>query len=142
MNPIERFMAKVDKQSGRDACWLWTGGFFADGGYGQFRYGKETRAHRVAYVIFVGPIPAGLVIDHLCGVKACVRPSHLEAVTQGENVRRASARKTHCPQGHPYSGANLYVNPNSGHRLCRCCMRKAGWRATARKRAALEQVAS
>lgn len=69
------------------------------------------------------------MIDHLCGVKACVRPEHLEAVTQGENVRRAAARKTHCPKGHPYSGPNLYVRPGTNNRLCRSCMRKHQWRA-------------
>lgn len=134
----ERFMAKVQKQHGRNACWLWMGALYKDG-YGQVRHGATSRAHRASFELFVGPIPDGLVIDHLCGVKHCVRPDHLEAVTQAENVRRAQAHKTHCPQGHPYSGANLYVNPTSGHRLCRCCMRKSAWRATVRKRQEREQ---
>jgi hypothetical protein len=83
-----------------------------------------------------GPIPDGLHLDHLCKVRNCVRPSHLEAVTPRENVMRSdgvaslNARKTHCKRGHPFSGRNLYVRPN-GERACRKCdlMLKAEIRA-------------
>ena len=81
----ERFWAMVQKTS---TCWLWTGSLKVEG-YGHFRAdGGMWRAHRWAYENGVGPIPAGLTLDHLCRVRACVRPSHLEPVTQGENNRR------------------------------------------------------
>lgn len=81
----------------------------------------------MSHELHKGPIPEGLVIDHLCRNRGCVNPDHLEAVTQRENILRgeglaaANARKTHCPKGHPYSGENLYVVPSSGRRQCRIC---------------------
>ena len=75
-------------------------------GYGLFWLGGKYRlAHRVSYELFVGPIPEDLVIDHTCRNPACIEPTHLEPVTQAENVRRGLLRsraKTHCPKGHPY----------------------------------------
>lgn len=115
-------------------CWLWTAGRFASG-YAQMRHnGTVSRVHRVSYELAYGPIPAGLVIDHLCRVKNCVRPDHLEAVTQQENLLRgatvnaANAAKSHCIHGHPLTGPNAYVNPTSGHRSCRACQRINSWR--------------
>lgn len=65
-----------------------------EGGYGRInRGGRTVPVHRYAYELAVGPIPSGLHIDHLCGVRACVNPRHLEAVTQAENNRRAGARR-------------------------------------------------
>ena len=80
------------------ACWLWTGAL-SDRGYGAFRIGgrsgKTVRAHRWAFEDANGPIPEGLEPDHLCRVRACVRPDHQEAVTHRENLRRgAEARRT------------------------------------------------
>lgn len=85
-------------------------------------------AHRYAYEHFIGPIPEGLQVDHLCRVRNCVNPDHLEAVTCRENVLRgdgvaaANARATHCPQGHAYDEANTYTWTNGG-RHCRACAR-------------------
>lgn len=96
--------------------------------YGQFtpRYSADrVMAHRYAYERAHGPIPAGLVIDHLCRNTLCVNPAHLEVVTIGENVSRGvpgNSKITHCPKGHPYSGDNLYLKPG-GQRLCRACRR-------------------
>lgn len=110
---------------------LWLGSL-RDGRYGGFWInGRNVRAHRYAYVLAYGPVPDGLVVDHVkrrgCTSTLCVAPNHLEAVTPGDNIRRGGtgARlrdKTHCPKGHPYAGPNLYVTPK-GHRRCRTCAR-------------------
>lgn len=87
---IDRFVAKVDNFD-VDGCWLWVGAIDKNTGYGRFHAGDGRRtvnAHRFAYETFVGPIPPGLDLDHLCRVRACVRPSHLEPVTRRENLLR------------------------------------------------------
>jgi hypothetical protein len=72
-----------------NGCWIWSGGLKLNG-YGYLRVGKKGHlAHRWVYEELVGPIPNGLTIDHLCRVKACVNPDHLEPVTNAENIRRA-----------------------------------------------------
>lgn len=105
-------------------CWLWTGGIHKNG-YASFRVaGVRTMAHRWAYEHFVGPIPDGLQIDHLCRVRHCVNPSHMEPVTPRENTNRsplARVHRTHCPEGHPYDEANTYYEAASGCRRCRIC---------------------
>lgn len=118
-------------------CWLWIGKMTH--GYGKATIAmREVPAHRFSYELFRGPIPAGLVLDHLCRVPLCVNPDHLEPVTNRENVRRGISAElnrhqyigiTHCPDGHPYSGDNLYINPK-GARNCRTCMRRRtrNWR--------------
>ncbi len=121
---LERFWAKVDKTA-ENGCWNWTAGKIPQG-YGQFNLTHKTacKAHRFAYIALVGPIPDGLVLDHLCRNRACVNPDHLEPVTQGTNARRGdagahNASKTHCPAGHPYSDANT-EHARRGRR-CRTC---------------------
>lgn len=133
-------------------------------GYGVTRDGKGGKiyAHRLAYEMFIGPIPAGMVIDHtchnddsdcpggdLCPHRLCVNPRHLRAVTAGENVlasgvTRASinAAKTHCPKGHPLSGDNLYVRPGKETgRGCRQCRRDASRRRFAAGRFGVAMLA-
>jgi len=113
-------------------CWIWTAARSQDG-YGLVRYdGRMQRAHRAAYTDLVGAIPEGLQLDHLCRQRDCVNPAHLEPVTGRENTLRSTgptalnAEKTHCPEGHPYSGSNLYQRPNGGRGCVEC--RRAAWR--------------
>lgn len=130
MDPVaERFWRSVDFEDGsEDACWRWTRLLF-ENGYGQFwvggRSGGPVKAHRWAYEHVVGEIPERLVLDHLCRVRSCVRPSHLEPVTPAENVRRGSqATKTHCVNGHPFDEENTYYRPSRPtQRECRACKR-------------------
>lgn len=91
-------------------------------GYGR-RYlnGRAVAAHRAAWEAVNGPIPAGLVIDHLCRNPPCINPEHLEPVTSAENTKRGrEATKTHCKSGHPFAGNNLVIRFN-GRRDCREC---------------------
>lgn len=136
----QRFWAKVEASA--DGCWNWTGSRNWKG-YGFFKVtnpppeaGLSVGAHRIAYLMLVGPIPDGLQLDHLCRNRACVRPEHLEPVTNRENWNRGNtpsavhARKTHCHVGHPLSGDNLYVAPANGMRVCVTCRtaRRRAWR--------------
>lgn len=118
--------ARVDKTGD---CWVWTGAL-NDSGYGLMRWGgPKVLVHRLAYELTYGVIPSGLDIDHLCRVRHCVNPEHLEPVTRRENILRGeaqaarNARKTHCPAGHPFDEVNTYVSP-PGRRHCRECMRR------------------
>jgi hypothetical protein len=121
-------MAIPEPNSG---CLLWMG-MVNQYGYGRVKIGgQRTVAHRAAYELACGPVPDGLELDHLCRVRCCINPAHLEPVTHRENGRRGvagqhhadrQAAKTHCPEGHPYSGANLFLRRN-GYRECRACMR-------------------
>lgn len=106
-----------------DDCWVWQAATHS-GGYGVVRFKRKNYyAHRVMYEMFVGPIPDGMELDHLCRNRACVRPDHLEPVTTRENQRRGihQALKTHCAQGHPWVPANIYVRKN-GWKMCGICM--------------------
>lgn len=135
-----RFWSKVEKT---DMCWLWTG-VKRPAGYGRF---GGAQAHRVAYELLVGPIPAGLELDHLCRVPGCVNPAHLEPVTKAENRHREHVAReiedpgwrrrrkmpagpkfqpqlTHCRKaGHPFDEANTAYLAN-GNRRCRACHRE------------------
>jgi hypothetical protein len=130
---IERIMERVNRT---DTCWLWTGALNKYG-YGQISVkNHRERVHRAAYEAFVGRSPDGLVIDHLCRVRHCVNPAHMEPVTRAENTRRGvphNSLKSHCPQGHPYDTPNTYTG--AGRRDCRTCRRGATRRYEAKRRA-------
>lgn len=107
-------------------CWEWQRTIDRDG---YAMYGSSLQptrmAHRLAYLSLVGPIPEGLHLDHLCRVRNCVNPAHLEPVTTYENSRRGNSwlwlrARTHCPKGHPYDQENTSIN-SYGWRRCRAC---------------------
>lgn len=131
---VARFWSKVEIKS-PDECWPWMGWRHKPksdncSGYGGFQHhGINEKAHRVAYKISKGPIPEGLVLDHLCRERCCVNPAHLEAVTMGENTFRgetipaAYRSRGHCCRGHEYTKENLFIKKRSGrtYRACRAC---------------------
>lgn len=143
-----RFWAKVDVGPVSDwrpelgRCWLWNRSTAAHQGYGHFwaAPGSVVGAHRHAYFTLIGPTP--LQLDHLCRVRNCVNPAHLDPATPRENVLRSpislpsmNVLKTHCPSGHPYDAANTYVS-RRGQRFCRTCARARNAALYARRRAA------
>jgi hypothetical protein len=137
VRPVEdRLFARVHEDE--NGCWVYTGWTGGDG-YGMISLGRRGQGrvytHRFVYELNVGQIPEGLTIDHLCRVRRCCNPAHLEPVTHAENNRRGHGwsgrnhRKAHCKNGHPLSGDNLYRDKRGRH--CRTCHRE---RERARKR--------
>ena len=139
----ERFWSKVQVNADT-GCWEWTAAT-NPAGYGKLRMSKPRRlehAHRLAYETLVHPIRNGLHCDHLCRVRHCVNPAHIEPVTMRENLVRGKPgqevcaalqrNKTHCPRGHAYSSENTSVR--RGSRTCRTCAKVASRRSAAKRR--------
>lgn len=122
MTYADRFWSKVRKT---ETCWFWDA-YRNHEGYGSYHGpdGVRTTAHRIAWVLTGRTIPDGYHLDHLCRVRECVNPAHLDPVTPRENALRgntlqaANAAKTHCPVGHPLDGER-----GDGSRYCRACNR-------------------
>ena len=124
---FDRFFTKVDASG---PCWEWTGHINAQG-YGVLRVNRSEsprRAHRLSWELLVGEIPSGLVIDHLCRVRHCVNPDHLEPVENRVNLIRGAGfagqnvHKRKCPKGHEYD--RVATNGRGSRmRLCKTCLR-------------------
>ena len=134
--PLDRFVEKF-RQDPATGCWIWTAYVDPVVGYGTFLMPRgTTRAHRAAYELFIGAIPAGLTIDHLCRNKVCVNPAHLEAVTQRVNTNRGpGGRQFACVNGHLMTGDNT-GGRRDGQRYCKTCHRDKARVKRAEERAA------
>lgn len=123
---LERLAAWIDYR-GDDECWEWRGGC-DDKGYGKIRSnGKMRKVHVVMWELFVGLVPEGLELDHLCRVRRCCNPRHLEPVTHAENMRRI--QWSHCTYGHPLTGVTKQ------ERQCKECHRRVTRESARRRRA-------
>lgn len=135
----------ADKFVVGDGCWRWVASL-STGGYGQVNSGghngQPLMAHRVIYEMLAGPIPSGFQLDHLCRNRWCVRPDHLEPVTQDENKRRGEAGQVHkermaaltsCKWGHAFDAANTYIGVGQNGNTRRTCRKCKARRERARK---------
>ena len=138
----ERFETHIKKLD--NDCWKWVGEINKDTGYGHHITSndatkKDHLAHRYSYELYVGKIPKGLTLDHLCRNRWCVNPEHLEITTLKENILRGvsqaaiNARKTHCIRGHQLSGNNLYITPKDSRRQCKKCIAIRSYNYSRRK---------
>lgn len=122
-----RFDSKIDHTNGE--CWLWIGPLDKDG-YGSFYLRRRNRrAHRVAWFAMNGPIPEGMVVNHVCGRRNCVNPRHMNVVTPRENTLRDSrsipyinSQKRTCTKGHPFDKVVTYSS--RAQRICSICERE------------------
>ena len=138
MHPVELFWSKVDKTGPAPSfrpelgpCWIWTGYVNPKTGYGEISQRRRPTPsgtkmpHRAAYELLREIIPDGRFIDHLCRVRTCVNPDHLEPVTPKVNTERGlhGELRTECSKGHNLTPENTYVRPSDNSRKCRICMR-------------------
>lgn len=133
---LPRFWSKVAESP--SGCWIWTGGL--SNGYSSFKYdGERIAGHLLTYRAMIGKVPVGLELDHLCRVRRCVNPYHLDAVPKRVNILRGEgptarhARQDDCGKdGHgPYIVRTFKAK---ARRVCRDCEREAAARSRARKR--------
>jgi len=139
---IDRWTARAVVLQGE--CWIWTKSMTSNGYATMPVRGVCRVAHRVFYEYFIAEIPAGLELDHLCRVRHCVNPWHMDPVTRSVNLKRATPpkhnrSKTHCPQGHPYDEENtLRIPSRPNARYCLTCNREQSRARRARNRQARE----
>lgn len=146
---LHRFIASIEKPGGEDACWMWTGYIRPDNGYGVCSVPgpRSEGAHRVAWFLWNGPIPDGMVLDHTCHNadlscpggpgclhRRCVNPAHLEPVTHIENWTRGRSPgpipgdRKECSRGHPWVEGNIrvqVVKSGAVRQACRQCVRES-----------------
>jgi len=120
--PPDRILDRIDATG---PCWLWQGATQPNG-YGRVWHDGAMRyAHRHMWEALVGPIPEGMEVDHLCRVRHCCNPDHLEIVSHAENKRRGRGNqhtgKTHCVHGHEFTPENTRYRRDNGTRQCRAC---------------------
>ena len=128
INSIKERLDQWSIPEPNSGCVLWLGAARPNG-YCQMKInGRMHYVHRVSYELTKGPILKGLTLDHLCRVRSCLNPNHLEPVSSKENTLRGHsimvtrAAQTHCINGHPFTGEHLYIPPDGG-RSCRTCKR-------------------
>ena len=139
---LERFEQLYEPEP-ISGCWIWLGRRIQSRGTGEYggfnADGRDVLAHRFAYEFYVGEIPDGQEIDHLCRLTVCVNPAHLEAVTHTTNLARGKTSATvairdgRCVHGHLYDEENTKRDVD-GHRYCRLCRRDGARRRRASRR--------
>lgn len=149
-DPVVRLWARINKNGpvptyrpDLGSCWIWQGA--TSSGYGRVYFdGRVRPVHHVVWTLTIGAFPEGVEADHLCRVRACCRPSHIEPVPQRINLLRGAspaagyARRSHCAAGHPLEGPNadVYIQPGRPTwRHCRVCRSSAGLKSKRKKRA-------
>lgn len=129
----EAFDSRVVRTEGEDACWVWTGrteeysrAVMYQANVDNVGKGKTVKAYRYSYVRYVGEIPEGWTIDHLCNNPNCTKPEHLDPCPWAENESRKWERKTHCKYGHEYKPENRIYYEATNSSICKDCMRAYG----------------
>jgi hypothetical protein len=146
----EFMQTRIDFTSSLNGCWLWVGVKTHDGyPYWGTTGNKSIYAHRFIYEQEIGPIPKGLTLDHVCKVRNCVNPAHMDPCTLQENISRGDygwrARQTHCKKGHEFTLENTYFDKNGGRngggrRICLKCVsvRQIAYRSRKKSRSFLQ----
>ena len=126
---MDRVMEKVSIDPDTD-CWLFTGSLIWSG-YGSAGFGGKTYlTHRLTYQFWIGPIPAGMELHHLCGRRHCCNPDHLQPVSHREHT---GGKRAFCRRGHPLATENAYESP-SGRRYCKTCAQASRKRGARKQR--------
>lgn len=140
-NTIDRLLVELVRLDEATGCWLYTG--TTHKGYARVKVeGQRVMLHRALYERVVGPVPDGLELDHLCRVRNCVNPDHLEPVTHAENMARGAwAMRTHCRRGHELTAQNTRRHLGRKERVCHECAQERSRAYRARQKAQKQEAA-